>query len=138
MTYPQLSVITKLSKLYRYIQLHLVYIVGCFCYTSLRRSTMNSFGVYISRLRKGSESRNYLRCAASNPKALLTAYSDYQKCLWGPAGQNGWQSSRKCGHSNAKKRITKIQKCDHKNRKNQNVGSSSTPKVSRRWSISFL
>lgn len=29
---------------------------------------------------KGSESRIYLRCAASNPIALLTAYSDYQKC----------------------------------------------------------
>ena len=28
----------------------------------------------------GSESRIYLRCAASNPIALLTAYSDYQKC----------------------------------------------------------
>ena len=27
----------------------------------------------------------YLRSAASNPKALSTAYSDYQKCYWGSA-----------------------------------------------------
>ena len=26
-----------------------------------------------------------MQSAASNPKALLTAYSDYQKCLWGSA-----------------------------------------------------
>ena len=37
----------------------------------------------------GSESRIYLRCAASNLKALLTAYSDYQKCYWGSARLNG-------------------------------------------------
>lgn len=45
----------------------------------------------------GSESRIYLRCTASNPKALLTAYSDYQKCLWGSARLNGCRDSRNVG-----------------------------------------
>jgi len=58
----------------------------------------------------GSKSRNYLRCAASNPKALLTAYSDYQKCLWGSARLNRLTEQPKCGYILSKSGIINFQK----------------------------
>ena len=42
---------------------------------------------YDRAAKNAAQQRNLLsvQSAASNPKALLTAYSDYQKCLWGSA-----------------------------------------------------
>lgn len=78
------------------------------------------FSRYGNREIKGSESRIYLRhiakscaCAASNPKALLTACSDYQKCYCGSARLSAVRAAEKCGYIYSKNRITILKISTH-------------------------